>query len=76
MGGEGGGTEVSEGEEERMMSRKLLEEGKEEEEEEGRKALPRALLTIRDTIIQEGECSAFKAADALKVELAFITRIT
>lgn len=52
------------------------EEGK-EEEEKGRKALPRALLMIRDTIVQEGgECSAFKAADALKVELAFITRMT
>lgn len=25
---------------------------------------------------QEGECSAFKATDALKVELAFITRMT
>lgn len=31
---------------------------------------------IRDTIVQEGECSAFKAAGALKVELAFITGMT
>lgn len=58
-----------------MMRRKTLE-GREEEEEEGWKALLRALLTIRDTIVQEGECSAFKAADALKVELAFINRMT
>lgn len=35
-----------------------------EEEEEARKALPRALLMIRDNIVQEGECSAFKAARA------------
>lgn len=67
-------SEVSEGEGERTMRRKLLEEGK--EEEEGRKALLRALLMIGDTIVQAGECSAFKVADALKVELAFITRMT
>lgn len=57
-----------------MMGRKLLEE--EEEGRKRKKALPKALLMIRDTPIQEGECSAFKATDALKVELAFITRMT
>lgn len=64
----GGGAEVSEG----MMRRKLLEEGKEEEEE----TLLRALLMTGDTVVQEGKCSAFKVADGLKVELAFITRMT
>lgn len=60
-----------------MMRRKLLDEGKEEESVGGGwGALLRALLMIRDTIVQEGECPAFKAADALKVELAFITRMT
>lgn len=43
---------------------------------EDEEALPRALLMIRDNIVQEGECCAFKAADALNIELAFIIRMT
>ncbi len=60
-----------------MRSVRVRRKERRKERRKRRKALPRALLMIRDTIVEEGGvCSAFKAADALKVELAFITRMT